>query len=130
MPTFFRERPGTMARKAEDENITTPDDEPDEEDLEEAEEADEEPPPTEEVESSLDELLAKREKSESEAAEDTPAEEEVIPATSTGREDRVETLSVKVVPQQPTEFTCRNCFLVKHRSQLANKRKMLCRDCA
>jgi hypothetical protein len=25
---------------------------------------------------------------------------------------------------------CRNCFLVKHRSQLADKKKMLCRDCA
>ena len=40
------------------------------------------------------------------------------------------TRSVKVVPQQPTEFTCRNCYLVKHRSQLADKKRMLCRDCA
>jgi hypothetical protein len=36
----------------------------------------------------------------------------------------------KVVPPQATEFICRNCFLVKHRSQLANKKKQLCRDCA
>jgi len=34
-----------------------------------------------------------------------------------------------VVPQQPTEFVCKSCYLVKHRSQLADKRKMFCRDC-
>ena len=47
-----------------------------------------------------------------------------------GREEPLETLSVKVVPQQPTEFVCRKCYLVKHRSQLADKKKMYCRDCA
>jgi hypothetical protein len=46
------------------------------------------------------------------------------------RDERIETLSVKVVPQQPTEFTCRKCYLVKHRSQLADKKRMFCRDCA
>ncbi|HVM11047.1 MAG TPA: DUF4193 family protein [Actinomycetota bacterium] len=81
----------------------------------------------EDVESSLDELLAKREKTESEASPDATIEEAIPPSS---REERVETLTVKVVPQQPTEFTCRNCFLVKHRSQLANKKRMLCRDCA
>jgi len=34
------------------------------------------------------------------------------------------------VPIQTTEFVCKNCFLVKHRSQLKDKKKMLCRDCA
>ena len=28
------------------------------------------------------------------------------------------------------EFVCSNCFLVKRTSQLANRRKLLCRDCA
>jgi hypothetical protein len=37
---------------------------------------------------------------------------------------------VKVVPPQPNEFTCRRCYLVKHRSQLKDRNKMLCRDCA
>jgi hypothetical protein len=46
------------------------------------------------------------------------------------RDERIETLSVKVVPQQPTEFTCRKCYLVKHRSHLADKKRMFCRDCA
>ena len=30
----------------------------------------------------------------------------------------------------PDEFVCTSCFLVKRSSQLANKRKKICRDCA
>jgi hypothetical protein len=43
-----------------------------------------------------------------------------------------EELSVRVLPRQADEFTCTNCFLVHHRSQLARERngEMLCRDCA
>jgi hypothetical protein len=115
--------------RAEKEKDLVDDQEPDAQDLEEGEDEDVPPTPAgDDAESSLDELLAKREKSETEAAEEP--EEEVIPPSAAGKEERVETLSPKVVPQQPTEFTCRNCFLVKHRSQLANKKKMLCRDCA
>lgn len=108
-----------------DEAIETDDEEeePDEEELEGAEPEVTVPP--EQVESSLDELLAKKEKPEAEAAE---ADEDTL--LSSSREEKLESLAVKVVPQQPTEFTCRNCFLVKHRSQLANKKRMLCRDCA
>jgi uncharacterized protein DUF4193 len=76
----------------------------------------------EQPETSLDEILAKKE----EAAPDEGEEETLI---EPGRDDRVETLAVKVVPQQPTEFVCKNCYLVKHRSQLADKKRMLCRDC-
>ena len=36
----------------------------------------------------------------------------------------------RVVPMHETEFVCRRCFLVKHRSQLADKKRTLCRDCA
>ena len=40
------------------------------------------------------------------------------------REGRgAESLTVKVVPEQPDEFTCRRCFLVKHRTQLKDRRK-------
>jgi len=28
------------------------------------------------------------------------------------------------------EFTCQSCFLVKRRAQLADEKKMICRDCA
>jgi hypothetical protein len=74
------------------------------------------------VEASLDELLAKRE-------EDKEEEEESILDLERG-EERTEALVVKVLPVQQNEFTCRNCFLVKHRSQLADAKKMICKDCA
>jgi hypothetical protein len=87
--------------------------------------ASEEEPAEETVEASLEEILAKRAEGEAEPGE---AEDESVLAV--GRDDeRVETLAVKVVPQQPTEFVCKKCFLVKHRSQLADKKRMICRDC-
>jgi hypothetical protein len=58
------------------------------------------------------------------------AEEEDDSVLSLTREERLEPLAVKVVPPQPTEFICKKCYLVKHRSQLKDKAKMLCRDCA
>ncbi|HZD18376.1 MAG TPA: DUF4193 family protein [Actinomycetota bacterium] len=75
----------------------------------------------EEVES-IQDVLAKQE-----AKADEEEDDSVLSLT---REDRLEPLAVKVVPPQPTEFICSNCFLVKHRSQLKDKAKMLCRDCA
>lgn len=79
----------------------------------------------EETETSLDEILAKKEEG---AAPGEDGEEE--PIASPGSSDRVEALPVKVAPQQPTEFVCKKCFLVKHRSQLADKKRVICRDCA
>jgi len=35
-----------------------------------------------------------------------------------------------VVPRQADEFTCSRCFLVRHRSQLADEKKGICRECA
>jgi hypothetical protein len=77
---------------------------------------------------SIQDLLAKQEATETvkEAAEE---EEEVVPL-DLARDDRAEAIDTKVVPMQETEFMCKRCFLVKHRSQLADKKKMLCRDCA
>ena len=40
-----------------------------------------------------------------------------------------ESLVITVVPQDTNEFTCTRCFLVHHRSQLADPRAMVCRDC-
>jgi hypothetical protein len=77
------------------------------------------------AEASLDEMLAKKTE-EGGAGEEDAEEESVLPTSTT---ERVETLTVKVVPQQPTEFVCKKCFLVKHRSQLADKKRMFCRDC-
>ncbi|MGH3926127.1 MAG: DUF4193 family protein, partial [Pseudonocardiaceae bacterium] len=43
-----------------------------------------------------------------------------------------EELTVRVLPKQADEFTCSSCFLVHHRSRLAEQRngRMVCRDCA
>ena len=43
-----------------------------------------------------------------------------------------EELAVRVMPRQADEFTCSQCFLVHHRSQLAAERngEMICRECA
>jgi hypothetical protein len=79
---------------------------------------------SEATEASLEELMAKK---EGDGSSDDGGDDDTVVATE--REGPVEPLSVKVVPQQPTEFTCRNCFLVKHRSQLADKKRMYCRDC-
>jgi len=73
---------------------------------------------------SIQDILVKQE------ARAEEAEEEEDPLLTLGREERLEPLAVKVVPPQPTEFICSNCYLVKHRSQLKDKAKMLCRDCA
>ena len=39
-------------------------------------------------------------------------------------------LEVEVIPEQQDEFTCMSCFLVHLRTQLADAKKMICRDCA
>ena len=43
-----------------------------------------------------------------------------------------EDLTVRVVPKQADEFTCSKCFLVHHRSRLAEEQhgQPICRDCA
>jgi Domain of unknown function (DUF4193) len=82
--------------------------------------------PTEGDETSLDEILAKKPE-ERPAPEEEEEDESIL---SLGREERLETLSVKVVPKQESEFVCRKCYLVKPiRSQLADKKRMYCRDC-
>lgn len=72
---------------------------------------------------SIEDLLVKKEAQ----AEEDDEEDSMLSLT---REERLEPLAVKVVPPQPTEFICKNCYLVKHRSQLKDKTRMLCRDCA
>ena len=78
----------------------------------------EEEPEDEDVEASLDVILKERL-----VVEDEPEDDE-----ATDQEDRTEG-NERVLPKQPDEFVCRSCFLVKHPSQLADKKNMLCRDC-
>jgi hypothetical protein len=81
------------------------------------------------VETSLEEFLQRKERRAA-RPEDADEEEALLEAMEEREARGSETLSVQVVPEQPNEFTCRSCFLVKHRSQLRNAKKMLCNDCA
>jgi hypothetical protein len=73
---------------------------------------------------SIQDILVKQE------ARSEEAEEEDDSVLTLTRDEKMEPLATKVVPPQPTEFICSNCYLVKHRSQLKDKAKVLCRDCA
>ncbi len=120
----------------EEEEFASEDDEefaeeiPEGELAEEAAEAAEAPEEPEEAagEESLDELLAKRPEERAAAGEE---EDEESILGSLDREERLETLAVRVVPKQESEFVCQKCHLVKPiRSQLADRKRMYCRDCA
>ena len=80
------------------------------------------------------EELTSRQKDQSSAAieedENEAAEGCELPGADLSREE----LSVHVVPQLEDEFTCSECFLVHHRSQLAFVDEAtglpVCADCA
>ncbi len=82
-------------------------------------------------EDSLEELKARRlDKNSGKVDEDEveAAETFELPGADLSHEE----LSVQVLPRQEDEFTCTNCFLVHHRSQLAADRngQLICMDCA
>ena len=112
----------------EEEELAADEDDEAEPTAEDLEDATVPPEPGLENVESIQDLLAKQEATETvkEAADE---DEEVIPL-DLAKDDRAEAIDTKVVPMQETEFMCRNCFLVKHRSQLKDKTRMLCRDCA
>jgi hypothetical protein len=108
--------------KVEDEEEFPAEPEDDEEEDAPAAEADGE---EESGDASLEEVMTTK------PGEGVVAEEEEESILSLGREDRIETLSVRVEPKKDTEFVCQKCYLVKPiRSQLADKKRMYCRDCA
>ncbi|HVE91250.1 MAG TPA: DUF4193 family protein [Actinomycetota bacterium] len=80
------------------------------------------------VETSLEELLQRKER-RLEGADEEDDDDALIEAME-GPDGPSETLAVKVIPPQPTEFTCQKCFLLKHQTQLKDKKRQLCRDCA
>jgi Domain of unknown function (DUF4193) len=86
---------------------------------EESDEEEEEEPDDEDVEASLDTILKER------LVVEEVADDEDMPEPEDRTADGVE----RVLPKQPGEFVCRSCFLVKHPNQLADRKKMLCRDC-
>ena len=86
---------------------------------EDSDDEDEEEPDDEDVEASLDTILKER------LVVEEPEDDEDTPEPEDRTADGVE----RVLPKQPGEFVCRSCFLVKHPNQLADRKKMLCRDC-
>ena len=80
-------------------------------------------------EDSIEELKTRRnDKNSGKVDEDEAeaAESFELPGADLSHEE----LAVEVKPRQEDEFTCMSCFLVHHRSQLADAEQMICRDCA
>jgi hypothetical protein len=83
------------------------------------------------TEDSLQELQARRMDKSSSTIDldpDDVAEGMELPGADLSNEE----LSFRVIPRQADEFTCSRCFLVHHRSQLAEERngQLVCRECA
>jgi hypothetical protein len=83
------------------------------------------------AEDSLEELKARRNENQSGVVDidiDAPDENFELPGADLSGEE----LQVRVVPKQADEFTCSHCFLVHHRSRLAEEHngEYTCRDCA
>ena len=83
------------------------------------------------TEDSLQELQARRMDQSSNTVDidpDEAAEGLELPGADLSGEE----LAIRVIPRQADEFTCSRCFLVHHRSQLAEERggQLVCRECA
>ena len=82
-------------------------------------------------EDSIEELKARR-ADKSSSSVDVDETEQAEGFELPGADLSGEELSVRVLPRQADEFTCSSCFLVHHRSRLAEDRNggLICRDCA
>lgn len=90
-------------------------------------EAEEEFDREDDVEEPLDKILEQRTASGGLIPDESTPEDEDLDA-QLDVDDR--TIAADgVSPKKPGEFTCMSCFLVKHPSQLADSKRMLCRDC-
>jgi hypothetical protein len=75
------------------------------------------------VEAPLDALLQERTAKATLEDDEEELEDEEVDADAPGDGP------TKIVPRRPGEFLCSSCFLVLPRNQLADERRMLCRDC-
>ncbi|MFN2526893.1 MAG: DUF4193 family protein [Actinomycetota bacterium] len=79
-------------------------------------------------EASLDEILSQR--AAAKPDEDTDEDDIMSLVSENAEATPVEPLPTRVVPiKDRKEFVCKSCHLVKARSQLADERRRLCRDC-
>ena len=76
------------------------------------------------VEEPLDVLLQERTASATLEDDEEELEEEEADGDERGEGP------ARIVPRRPGEFLCSSCFLVLPRNQLADEKRMLCRDCA
>ena len=77
---------------------------------------------TDEVEASLDVILAERMRAGSDDDADDDIEDE---------DDQTPSQLATIIPvRRPEEFLCQSCFLLKPPGQLADADHQLCRDCA
>jgi hypothetical protein len=76
------------------------------------------------VEEPLDVLLQERTASATLEDDEEELEEEEVDGDERGEGP------TRIVPRRPGEFLCSSCFLVLPRNQLADEKRMLCRDCA
>jgi Domain of unknown function (DUF4193) len=107
------------------EDVADVDDVEDAEDDEYEEESDEE---EEDETEALDELEAEELELLDEEVSETLLVDEVAELRAIRREEL--TMNVEAQAVRGDEFVCRSCFLVKRASQLANRKKILCVDCA
>lgn len=76
------------------------------------------------VEEPLDVLLKERTAAATLEDDEEEVEEEEVDTDERGEGP------AKILPRRPGEFLCASCFLVLPRNQLADEKRMLCRDCA
>lgn len=82
-------------------------------------------------EASLEELLAQRASSRRGADDPEEDDDDIMSLSSEKDTPAVTALPSKVIPiKDQQEFVCKSCYLVKARSQLADEKRMYCRDCA
>ncbi len=101
-------------------DLEVPEPEPVRPKAEDEEEEEEDTLDPDDVEASLDDILKDRLVIEEVEVDDDEEHPDV--------DDRGSETSV-VIPKRPDEFVCQSCFLVKHPSQMADKNRLLCRDC-
>lgn len=81
-----------------------------------------------EAEASLDEILAQRPQARR-AGEDAD-EDDLLAFSPEPKLGSADPLPSKITPiKEQAEFVCKRCHLVKKRSQLADAKRTLCRDC-
>lgn len=115
-----------------DDDLEVDDDLAVDDEVDEIEEAEAETPEEEEdedTEASLDQILDQRAKAELGAVNDDDDDDDLLELVIE-EVAGVTPLRAKITPvKEKQEFVCARCHLVKNRSQMADPKRVLCRDC-